>query len=760
MVEMATTAEEHSEIMGEGQYRDITVRIIEKKIATDSSVIDAVSLSIESRIYGEIGGTKASLDELSNIVKESLPKQTRWLIQKGILTKEFIEKIGDLLEAQEKLIPSIIEALRRALLDLERKKLHLESIKTLAAPRKQEIFIRRLLKEIRKKVPQVFQDGKTRVLCIDCPMSQAHALIKVLSGESEYANPYGEVIDAKKILAAAGLDPDKPQEQPLILLLPHLFIYETSSGELIFSRIPLPEGEVSLYLWKMTLSDLHSLLEDLPQYEQEDIKAIIRKALKIAIAENDDSSIWSYAVETNKLFYADRGLPEKYIKYYLDKDKWKELAQLAFSFDQIDPFITNFYKSLAIPFPREFMDYAPHSLLFTNTNVGKSTLYELVTGEGALSSATPVSLAGGIDPRSKKPFKGIIHGRHKALQIEGLESGQEQETLKLLLDYMKRGVAERAAAGRIIKSVGASPIILTGNVRRTERKRGLTFQALINMGALSNPEALGSRVLPFYLDGLVELRFSRRKKRIIEGAWEQIRAVTDSSTVLRLVSSVWNNDIILSWLEEPDLPLDVEIQEIEGYEDLVSYLKVVREEYYTRLKGLSLNAAIFDYLGELYEAKSTAKWIEVIKKVLAKAQEYYKFFKKYLVESIAELAEDYRRVAAVRWELLPNYVKAFIEGVYRYVIEVNSGSSAEFTIELDQLDEHIERAAEGRIKRPRDAPRLIKKRIEDLIKGGYARVLEKLGIILTISENKVKVRVDPRPLLSFMEKVEEVTGPK
>ncbi len=746
------------EVKGEGVHDDVTARIVEKLIETNSNVVDVVTISVKSSSYGLLGEIRTTLDDLESIVNESLPKQTKWLIENGILSNEVIGKIGDLLEAQEKLIPSIMEALRQALLDLKRKRLGLQSTRIFAAPRKQEVFIKKLLKEVWKKVPQVVQDGKTRVLCVDCSPDRAEDLMNALKEKNDYA---------REILEALGLDPNKPIEGPLALMLPHLFIYETNSGDLIFSRTPLQEGLVELYLWPLAENELFDLLDDLPRFEDSEIIATLQRFFNIDIPRKirDDysqlrSNVILDAARTGKIFLADRGLPEEYIRYYLNNDKWREIVEQAFSFDQIDLFIMNFYKSLAIPFPREFMDYAPHSLLFTNTNVGKSTLYELVTGEGALSSATPVSLAGGIDPKSKKPFKGIIHGRHKALQIEGLESGQEQETLKLLLDYMKRGVAERAAAGRIIKSVGASPIILTGNVRRTEKKRGLTFQALINMGALSNPEALGSRALPFYLDGLVELRFSRHKRRIIEGAWEQIRAVTDSSTILRLVSSVWNNDIILSWLEEPDLPLDVEIQEIEGYEDLVSYLKVVREEYYTRLKGLSLNAAIFDYLGELYEAKSTAKWIEVIKKVLAKAQEYYEFFKKYLVESIAELAEDYRRVAAVRWELLPNYVKAFIEGVYRYVIEVNSGSSAEFTIELDQLDEYIERAAEGRIKRPRDAPRLIKKRIEDLIKGGYARILEKLGIILTISENKTKVHVDPRPLLSFMEKVEEVTGPK
>jgi len=427
-------------------------------------------------------------------------------------------------------------------------------------------------------------------------------------------------------------------EAPTANKIPYLMIYKLDDG-VGLSYNPLPTlGKVDARLYPLTRQKLDELKAELGRDYDKLIRSI-QGALKIGSGKKEDEEGGEDEELLREIarhvYIIETGLRDSEVRRLLND--LPEFLKLWNSIEA-DPFIKEFYRAMILPWFTPA--YLPHTLLITPTNTGKSSLYEWAIGEKALTDVSPITLAGGIDPDTRKVFLGILHGRDKAIQIESLESNTARETVSLLVNYMKSGSVRRGVAGKVFETEGSSPLILTGNPHKVGRAYRL--QDWLNKGLLKEPQPLGSRLLLFYLEEAKPLKYIDNAYSLLE----PLREIASSSLIKRELRKVWDNPRIKSWLREGDKPIELSIGLGKELGDLSMYIETLAREYHVRLKALALNNVLVDYLD---------KPDEKIEEILDKAVEKYKWFKQYLAISInTALAEHGKAVSeTARAKLLP-----------------------------------------------------------------------------------------------------------
>ena len=503
--------------------------------------------------------------------------------------------------------------------------LGVEEIKALIPP-KTKIFVEREIDTIYTKRFIAYVKGKARAFT---PKTPREAI--------DFSNRIrGEDIEARKVFGDLG--PEAViHEEPI----PYLHVYKIKGG-IGLSYTKLGHGMREARLLPIKLRDMDQLKEELgPLYNN--LLSIIYKVYKVREEARE-----ALAKVLPNIYWVETGLSRDMVHQLLRE--YYEYLKILNNIEAI-PLLREFYKSMILPWFNAL--YSPHALIVSPTNTGKSMLYRLMVGEDPYTDITPITLVGGIDPSSRRPVLGVLHGRTKALQIERLEAKTQGETISLLIDYMKSGIAKRGVGVKTIEARGTAPIILTGNP--VGIGRALKIQDWIRLGLLKNPEALGSRLLLFYTEERRELKLPRELDKI-----EVIREIGNSSYIIKKLRKIWLDPMVENWFREKDQIYIEEIEEKEAIGDLYHYINVLTREFSPRLKALALNNILVDYMDKLNGN---------IKEILEEACARYEWFKKQLINSIELVLSEYGRIQSPTTLALnlPKLLIKMILGIDKYL---------------------------------------------------------------------------------------------
>jgi len=534
-----------------------------------------------------------------------------------------------------------------------------------------------------------------------------------------------------EVLEKLGLkDIDIDRVRPYTREYPYLLVYK-SGNLIVFSREPLPRGEVSLRLRIPSRQELEKIFQEIPDIDAENLIKNILNVLGIgyinfirSLGKKGEVEL-SVIVENfidkygKRIRIGEQGLDREYIDYYMIK--WPEYIKGIFELIEGDPLIITFYKSMFLPYYRP--EWSPHTLIITSTNAGKTLLYRLFTGRDPLSDVTPRTLVGHYSLEEKRVVKGILHGKHIAVQIENLESKTAKDTLAFLMDYMKSGKACRGVQ-REICIEGTAPVILTGNTIKT-KKKAYTLQNWIKLGLLDNPEGLGSRMLLFYKTmNRLKIKDLRRLEKLLN----IIREIRDSSTIRQKLRKIWDLPQIEEWINTPDkLEIDISIEE--ELSELKQYFEVLTDNFYTRLKAIALNNVLMDYLDQIHY--NDMKYIinTLLHEILEKAQEIYEILKVELIDSIKNIQLEYsfKDPTSIALSLTKPF-KQLLVSINDYLHKQVLNKDI-VKIDLDDLMEFMK--SQG-IKRTNDLKYKIKTK---LMADTINRYLRSLGIYMVITDN-------------------------
>ena len=396
-------------------------------------------------------------------------------------------------------------------------------------------------------------------------------------------------------------------------------------------------------------------MEKLSQTDRERILSILGKTFGLKEGENYDTL-------SEITFFLRKSLSNEIVDYYMAQDRWHNILEKARPKDGADPFIYEFYSSYALPYFRPFD--SPHALLFTPTRRGKTTLARAVQGDEPVAHATATSLIGGIEPGKNKPTIGVLHNRDIMLQIESVEVNVADETLRYALDYMALGFARREVGLHRIVCYGTASLVFTGNTLSGKIEH---FSNSIRL-LLSNPEALGSRTIFFYLPNLKEANPAAFNNEFFK-AWKIIRGVRSNARLKKLLRKIWEQPSVEKWLKEKEkFPSKVndKIEEVEdkGLGFLSTYLRNVFMHSSRRIRALALNNVLLTKLPEVWSGTLS------ISELLDEADSKHEMFKKMMVASLGYLVGDLR--FATKAELLatlPYYARVAVYAVARWYNE-------------------------------------------------------------------------------------------
>jgi len=531
----------------------------------------------------------------------------------------------------------------------------------------------------------------------------------------------------KEILEKKGLNVKINTEDPVesIEPVPYLYAYLMNNKSFVgLSRIKLGLGEQDARLRPITIEEYERLREELgPELSR--LGERIVKALGIKYSPGSDEP---FSASRLYVYWIERGIPEEVLEKLLKTiypraiELWNKL--------EAHELLKAIYKAMILPWPHG--EDLPHILLITPTRSGKSGLYYLATGEEPYINATSVSLVGGYDSNSRSFIIGKLHGRDIAIQIESIETDKARDLAEYLVEYMRAGKTRRSVLGRDVKVEGSAPLIFTGNPA-SEGKRGLKLQDWINYGLLKNPDALGSRLLLFYITEAPRLEEIPEellgKMRIV---WEIAR----SSYIKRLIAEKWESPEVRAWLKESDAKIPIPVASNESLAVLFKYLSELAIHYWRGLKALALQIAIADNLHRLGEIGE--------EELISEADKSYIFLKDWLVKSIevavSDIAQNIYSDINVRVRTWPGLLQKAIIGINIYLNNkaINSGR-AEIPIR-DLLRVMGER---GYIKLGKGTNPYLSypKRLKDYIKQ-KERELGEIGVSLAESTNTIVVDVE------------------
>jgi len=607
-------------------------------------------------------------------------------------------------------------AFEKALLEYLR--LHTKA-EEFSVPNEASVYLAKLLYVAYEYVTLLWQDG------ITLRLNGGRETYDILAFKQVGLSANGETISWRDVLEKHGLDPSKPYNVTLERT-PYLWFYLTDDMRLIISDSYFKQGLATGYLSGASPEKLREIFENMNSVDRANLFREIERKFKI----NPEEGLEKLAEVT---FFLKKGLSDEVLDYFLQPEVWNRVLEKAFPKGGADPFIYKFYGSYVLPFFR-IID-SPHALLFTPTRRAKTLMAKSVQDDEPVSDASPASLIGGIDPSSKKPVIGVLHSRDIMLQVESLETKSANETLRYALEYMANGFSTRLVGLNTIRCSGTAPLVFTGN---TLSGRVEEFSDTVRL-LLSNPEALGSRTLFFYLPRLAESRYSMFNEEFHK-AWKIIKGVRSNRKLKRLLRKIWESFEVETWLqgkvEFPDkVESSIEALEERGFGFLATYLRNVFKYSSRRLRALALNNVLLKHLPEIWFNKLS------LNEVLEEAEETLEYFKGMMIASLGYLVSDIG--LATSWEIvasLPYYIRAVIYAASRRLNEQldAKGDIVEMGFNDEALRNHILNIIDTKKWSYRKIEELLRKKIPELHEN---TLLRELGISFTIKDNEVVIQL-------------------
>ncbi|WP_440951476.1 hypothetical protein [Methanococcoides sp. FTZ1] len=315
--------------------------------------------------------------------------------------------------------------------------------------------------------------------------------------------------------------------------------------------------------------------------------------------------------------------------------------------------------------PEEYMPYAPHQLLITNSKTGKTTTASRIS-ENVVRDATVSNLLGFSTSDTK--HIGLMHGQVNTTFIDELTESMETEVSNGLSNYMETGITYRAR-GTGIKVRGHSPIVFLANpVAFGKSETYIEIYEIFHetlTRATGNPTALGSRLGTVLFNPNLKTASGERVENYVS---------KNAHKVLKTVSWCLRNDFsdlfkdkkVLSWLNKPfpeqyiseiekivkDIPINAIKEFFKGNKDS-----------YRHVRGTALHIVFYQNF-ERYMGNNKPK----ITELLEECEEQYQLLCELNLDSfrkIASIKVD-RSFFERKVERAPEYIKVLLETVSRY----------------------------------------------------------------------------------------------
>jgi hypothetical protein len=310
--------------------------------------------------------------------------------------------------------------------------------------------------------------------------------------------------------------------------------------------------------------------------------------------------------------------------------------------------------------PEEYMPYAPHQLLITNSKTGKSTTASRIS-ENVVRDATVSNLLG--FSTSDTNHVGLMHGQVNTTFIDELTESMDPEVSNGLSNYMETGITFRAR-GTGIKVRGHSPIVFLGNPKAFGKSETYIeiyeiFQETLTY-ATGNPTALGSRLgTVLFNSNLKTASGERVENHVSKNAHKVLKTV---SWCLRDdFTDLFKDKKVTSWLNKPFS--EKYISEIETIvkdiptNTIKEFLKGNKDSY-RHVRGTALHIVFYQNF-ERYIKNDKPK----VNNLLEECEEQYKLLCELNLDSfrkIASIKVD-RSLFKKRVENAPEYIKIFLE---------------------------------------------------------------------------------------------------
>jgi len=593
-------------------------------------------------------------------------------------------------------------------------------VKTPELPSKVKVSIDRELYTVYNYELVIHVDSREIHYPLDAPGKMRELMLRLDTAE-------GRRDALRDILREAGIDEKGVNLDSLRLStnpIPYLYAYLVNKSFIGLSKTRLSLGEHEVRLYPLMVEDYERLREELGP----ELSRLGERAFR-ALEGRRSNSEEPLSLIRDRVMWIETGLPED-----LGKDKLKTDYPRAIElWNKLEAheLLKAVYKAMILPWPRG--EYLPHLLIIAPTRSGKSGLYYLATGEEPYMNATSVSLVGGYDVISKSIMFGKLHGRDIAIQIESIETDEARSLASYLVEYMRSGKTRRSTMGRDIKCEGTAPLIFTGNPAGEPGKRGLKLQDWLNIGLLRNPEALGSRLLLFYITEAPRLDdIPRDLLDSMRVVWEIAR----SSYVKRLIARVWRNNEVIEWLRESDARIHIPVSPNESLAPLFKYLSELATHYWRGLKALALQIAIADNLHRLEEISG--------EELIGEADKNYIFLRDWLVKSIevavSDIAQNIYSDINVKARIWPDLLQKAIIAINEYLNSraINSGRAE---IPITELLKILGEKGYIKLGKYPNPYRSYPARLKNYIKR-YEKELGEIGVSLAESTSMIVVDVD------------------
>ena len=297
----------------------------------------------------------------------------------------------------------------------------------------------------------------------------------------------------------------------------------------------------------------------------------------------------------------------------------------------------------------ELIRYAPHSLIFTGTKRGKTTLARHLGIQSEGTNTTPARLLG--FSTSEEVAEGLLNSVKKPLFIDELEQLKENREIgNGFLTLMEQGIAEINKGKKSIKTRYGNAITFLSNrkIEEIEQEgKGLGFLELLEM-INKNMEGLGSRLAVIvYNNNLEQMRpqvaISKKRLKRAEAVFFALRKLLSEK-----LKELLQSEKVRVWLElEYDEEFKREIENViahfkqQNINELASFWKSYLSSY-RHFRGGALRltfwqpAVIKTILNESYkeEAGSLEDYI------LERVTESYNFLKSIILDAINNLKQS------------------------------------------------------------------------------------------------------------------------
>ena len=369
---------------------------------------------------------------------------------------------------------------------------------------------------------------------------------------------------------------------------------------------------------------------------------------------------------------------------------------------EYDPELVYFVRSNLITYGTtvnpNFMKYQPHTLMITNTKVGKSYLYKKVCRHMKFDRASPANLLGFAGAKKSEVKEGTLNGEYGNSCWDDLEKNFGEGIIDDLPTILEGGDMKIAkGCYNLITRFSGAVTITTNTKGEALDLEDLVLQVMEIVNKISsNPERCGGRFGAFVVvDNWTTARGTHRLTDREMKINERIVLQTFNE-ISELAGRLLEDEAIVSFLETEDKEYSAKIEEMVKQSSLTKQAKALLISFihgYKHQKGLAFKQGLITYFTEkeseaekaLTDPKHNPDKEELLKSIKEEWEE---------VKGI-QLTMINRFITGAQNRLffldnLPNYLKALLLGLDN-CLSSEPARDISKPIHIEALNEHFDR---------------------------------------------------------------------